>query len=73
MTSLRYRATVVEPLEGAARVRSICFAPNARKLAVCGADKVVSLFDESNQKKDKFATKPSDGVKESSYLVSRHI
>ena len=61
MTSLRYQATLVEPLDGAARVRALCVPPSARKLAVCGADNVVALFDESNAKRDKFATKASTG------------
>jgi intraflagellar transport protein 172 len=57
---LKYISTVCEPASGAARVQAICFAPNGQKLAVCSADRVISLYDENGVKRDKFATKPID-------------
>ena len=33
---------------------------NNVKLAVCTADRVVIMFDENGEKKDKFSTKPID-------------
>ena len=40
-------------------------SPNCRKLAAVTADRVVHLFDENGEKKDKFSTKPgeADGLK----------
>ena len=38
----------------------MCWAQSNNKLAVCTADRVVLLFDESGERKDKFATKPVD-------------
>lgn len=36
----------------------MAWAPNNCKLAVCTADRVVLLFDENGEKRDKFSTKP---------------
>ena len=46
--------------DGAARVTAMAWAPNNSKLAVCTVDRVVLLFDEQGEKRDKFATKPAD-------------
>ena len=42
------------------KITSICFSPNNRKLAVCGMDRVVRLFDDQGELCDKFSTKPAD-------------
>lgn len=36
----------------------MAWAPNNCKLAVCTADRVVLLYDEQGEKRDKFSTKP---------------
>jgi intraflagellar transport protein 172 len=41
-----------------ARIAAIAWAPNNVKLAVCTSDRVIHLFDEMAEKKDKFSTKP---------------
>lgn len=46
--------------ESAARVTALAWSPNNVKLAVCTVDRVVLLFDEHGEKKDKFATKPAN-------------
>ena len=38
----------------------MAWAPNSAKLAVCTVDRVVQMFDENGEKRDKFATKPAD-------------
>jgi len=40
----------------------MAWAPNNSKLAVCTVDRVVLLFDEQGEKRDKFATKPADST-----------
>ncbi|KAG5180215.1 hypothetical protein JKP88DRAFT_182394 [Tribonema minus] len=62
---LRHLQTVLAPPgEGGSlplqKVTAIAWAPNNRKLAVCTADRVVTLFDENGEKRDKFSTKPAD-------------
>lgn len=39
---------------------ALAWAPNNSKLAVCTVDRVVMLFDDQGEKRDKFATKPAD-------------
>ena len=38
----------------------MAWSPNNQKLAVVTADRVIQLFDETGEKKDKFSTKPAD-------------
>ena len=46
--------------EGASKVTALAWAPNNTKLAVVTVERVVILFDELGEKRDKFATKPAD-------------
>nr|CAD7454856.1 unnamed protein product [Timema tahoe] len=57
--------------DGAAKICAIAWAPNNVKLAVCTSDRVISLFDDSGEKKDKFSTKPVDPkVQKSRFLCN---
>jgi intraflagellar transport protein 172 len=38
----------------------MAWSPNNQKFAVCSADRVVHIFDEFGEKRDKFSTKPCD-------------
>lgn len=38
----------------------MAWAPNSSRLAVCTADRVVLLYDEQGERRDKFSTKPID-------------
>ncbi|CAN0377521.1 unnamed protein product, partial [Ectocarpus sp. 8 AP-2014] len=42
------------------KVMAVAWAPNNRKLAVCTADRVVALYDENGEKRDRFSTKPAE-------------
>ena len=39
---------------------ALAWAPNNTRLAVVTVERVVILFDELGEKRDKFATKPAD-------------
>ena len=39
---------------------AIAWAPNNKKFAVCTVDRVVQLYDDQGEKRDKFSTKPAD-------------
>jgi intraflagellar transport protein 172 len=41
-----------------AKIAAIAWAPNNLKLAICTSDRIIHLFDEMGEKKDKFSTKP---------------
>uniref|UniRef100_A0A7S3K758 IF140/IFT172/WDR19 TPR domain-containing protein n=1 Tax=Aureoumbra lagunensis TaxID=44058 RepID=A0A7S3K758_9STRA len=40
------------------KVSAIAYSPNNKKLAVCTEQKVIRLFDELGEQRDKFSTKP---------------
>jgi len=46
--------------DGAAKICSLAWSPNNLKLAVCTSDRVILLFDEQGEKRDKFSLKPAD-------------
>lgn len=43
-----------------AKISSVAWSPNNLKLAACNSDRIVVLFDENGEKRDKFSTKPGD-------------
>ena len=46
--------------EGAAKITAMAWSPNNSKLAVSTNDRVILLYDEHGERRDKFATKPAD-------------
>lgn len=59
---------VLPPTDGLQKVTSICWAPNNGKFAAV-TDRVVYLFDDNGERKDKFKTKPADSGGSPNYLV----
>ncbi|XP_076441140.1 intraflagellar transport protein 172 homolog [Babylonia areolata] len=57
---LKHLSTLLPPQEGAAKICALAFSANNQKLAVCTSDRVVLLFDEQGEKRDKFSLKPAD-------------
>ncbi|XP_064457098.1 intraflagellar transport protein 172 homolog [Ornithodoros turicata] len=67
---IKYLKTLLPPQDGAAKVTAIAWSPNNVKLAVCTADRVILLFDETGERRDKFSTKPIDSkYGKKSYVV----
>lgn len=48
--------------DGIQKVTAMCYSPNDRRLAVCLMDRIVYLFDENGERREKFSTKPADKV-----------
>lgn len=46
--------------DGAAKVTCMAWSYNNAKFAVCTVDRVVLLYDEHGERRDKFSTKPAD-------------
>ncbi|XP_035472779.2 intraflagellar transport protein 172 homolog [Scophthalmus maximus] len=68
---LRHLKTLLTPQEGAAKVTCMAWAPNSTKFAVCTVDRVVLLYDEQGERRDKFSTKPLDSkYGKQSYVVN---
>uniref|UniRef100_A0A3P8T009 Intraflagellar transport 172 n=1 Tax=Amphiprion percula TaxID=161767 RepID=A0A3P8T009_AMPPE len=68
---LKHLKTLLTPQEGAAKVTCMAWAPNNNKFAVCTVDRVVLLYDEQGERRDKFSTKPLDSkYGKQSYVVN---
>ena len=60
---LRHMKTVQPAAEGEGvmqRVTALTWAPNNMRLAAVTTDRIVHLFDENGERRDKFSTKPAD-------------
>ena len=66
---LRHLKTVHAPQDGIAKVTGVCWSSNNRRLAVVTTDRVVSLYDEHGERRDKFSTKPADAKGPKNYVV----
>ncbi|GAX77698.1 hypothetical protein CEUSTIGMA_g5141.t1 [Chlamydomonas eustigma] len=66
---LRFFKNVLPPSDGLQKVTSLTWAPNNGKLAAVTTDKVVYLFDDVGERKDKFKTKPADAATMPNYVV----
>ncbi|KAM6915750.1 intraflagellar transport protein 172 homolog [Xenentodon cancila] len=68
---LKHLKTLLSPQDGAAKVSCAAWAPSNSKFAVCTTDRVVLLYDEQGERRDKFSTKPLDSkYGKQSYIVN---
>jgi intraflagellar transport protein 172 len=65
---IKYWKNLQSPIDGMQKISSLCWSPNSKRMAVATADRVVHLFDENGEKKDKFSTRPADKDNKS-YIV----
>ncbi|XP_019621888.1 PREDICTED: intraflagellar transport protein 172 homolog, partial [Branchiostoma belcheri] len=67
---LKHMKNLLPPQDGAGKVMCLAWSPSNAKLAVCTVDRVVLLYDEQGEKRDKFSTKPADSkFGKKSYMV----
>ncbi|XP_075225811.1 intraflagellar transport protein Oseg2 [Lycorma delicatula] len=67
---LKHMKTIIPAQDGPAKIMALAWAPNNIKFAVCNSDRIILLFDENGEKRDKFPTKPADSKSgRKSYLV----
>uniref|UniRef100_A0A3Q2XZS2 Intraflagellar transport protein 172 homolog n=1 Tax=Hippocampus comes TaxID=109280 RepID=A0A3Q2XZS2_HIPCM len=67
---LKHLKTLLTP-QASAKVTCMAWAPNNSKLAACTVDRVVLLYDEQGERRDKFSTKPIDSkYGKQSYVVN---
>ena len=55
---VQHHQNIQPSAEALAKVHAVAWSPNCRRLAVADANLLVSLFDDSGTRRDKFATKP---------------
>eukprot|EP00899_Mesostigma_viride_P028336 jgi/Mesvir1/8688/Mv02626-RA.1 len=66
---LRHLKCILPPQEGFSKVTSLTWSSNNQRLAAVTTDRVVHLFDENGERKDKFSTKPGDSKGPKNYIV----
>ncbi|XP_068135903.1 intraflagellar transport protein 172 homolog [Hyperolius riggenbachi] len=67
---LKHLKTLLPPQDGAAKVTCMAWSQNNAKFAVCTVDRVILLYDEHGERRDKFSTKPADAkFGKKSYMV----
>ncbi|KAM4772549.1 intraflagellar transport protein 172 homolog [Rhinophrynus dorsalis] len=67
---LKHMKSLLTPQDGAAKVTCMAWSQNNAKFAVCTVDRVVLLYDEHGERRDKFSTKPADAkYGKKSYMV----
>lgn len=42
------------------KISGITWSPNSKRMAVAASDRVIHLYDEQGQKRDKFSIRPAD-------------
>lgn len=57
---LRYLKNVSPAGDSISKINAIAWSPNGNKLASVGEDRVVYLYNDAGERKDKFPTKASD-------------
>ena len=57
---LKYVQSLQQSAGNVSKVNAVCFSPNGKKLAVCTSDRLIRIYDENGQSKDKFPTKATD-------------
>ena len=50
------------------KISALAWSPDSKKYAVATADRVVHLYDENGQRRDKFTTRPAEKDNKS-YIV----
>ena len=67
---LKHIGTLMPPQEQMAKVTAICWSPNNKRLAVVTVDRIVRLYDDKGEQRDKFSTKPAEAKGPKNYVVS---
>ncbi|KAI9178878.1 hypothetical protein H9P43_005540 [Blastocladiella emersonii ATCC 22665] len=67
---VRHLRTVVNAADGIAKLSAAAWSPNGQKIAIANADRVIVLFDETGERKDKFSTKAADPNAGKNYTVT---
>ena len=66
---LRHVKSALPPADAIQKVTSLTWTPNNGRLAAVTTDKVVHLFDDAGERRDKFKTKPADAATGGGYVV----
>ena len=56
--------------ETESKISSLTWSPNNKRLAVATFDRLIVLFDEDGERRERFSTKPADGKSKRGYVVT---
>ena len=65
---LRYQKNVQKPTDGMQKITAINWSPNSQRLAVVSVERIVQLYDETGERRDRFTTKAAD-KNQKTYIV----
>jgi len=57
---LKYAKNIQAAVDGMQKISALAWSPNGKKMAISTADRIIHLYDENGEKKDKFPTKASE-------------
>ena len=64
----KYWKNLQQPIDGMQKISALAWSPDSKKYAVATADRVVHLYNENGERKDKFTTWPTEKDNKS-YIV----
>lgn len=67
---VQFYQNIMKGQQDMARVQSICFSANNKRLAIADATRHIQLFDEQGERRDKFATKAASDKGGRGYIVT---
>ncbi|KAL5965213.1 hypothetical protein TSMEX_007033 [Taenia solium] len=67
---LKHLKTLIphQPMES--KISALAWSPNSKRLAVSTSDRLIVLFDEDGERRERFLTKPADGKSKKGYVVT---
>jgi len=57
---IKYWGNLQQPVDAMQKISAIAWSPNSKKHAVAASDRVIHLYDELGQKRDKFSIRPAE-------------
>jgi intraflagellar transport protein 172 len=65
---IKYWGNLQQPQDAMQKISAIAWSPNSKRQAVAASDRVIHLYDETGQKRDKFSIRPLEKDNKS-YIV----
>jgi intraflagellar transport protein 172 len=65
---LKYSRNLMPAADGMQKISALAWSPNLMRLAVSTADRIIHLFDDAGERRDRFPTKPAEKGQKS-YVV----
>ena len=65
---IKYWKNLQQPIDGMQKISALAWSPDSKRYAVATADRVIHLYNENGERKDKFTTRPAEKDNKS-YIV----